>query len=80
MIASVTTNSASVQPAIAQPGSTAAASATGSTAAMNEPTYGTKRSSAPSVPHRIGLGTPISSSPSPMMTPNEALMHSWVRK
>ena len=46
-----------------QPGSTAVASAMGKNAAMNAPMKGTKRISPARMPHRTGLGTPISQSP-----------------
>ena len=77
---SITMYSAAVQIAIDQPGSTAAASAIGSPAAMNEPIYGTKRSSADSIPQSTGFGTPIKYRPTPITKPKVALMPSWVRK
>src|ERR1700722_10456528 len=55
----VTTESTAGQTAIDQPGSTAAASTIGSAAAIHDPTYGTKRNSAPRMPHSSGLGTPM---------------------
>ena len=38
------------------------------------PGVGTNRSTAPTMPQRIGLGTPIKLSPNPMMIPNDALI------
>ena len=74
--ASVATNNATVCSAMPQPGSTAAANKAGSNPAITDPIYGTKRNSAPSVPHSNGLGTPISSIPNPTITPNSAFIPS----
>ena len=63
-----------------QPGKTAAATAAGSSPAMMGPTYGTKRSIAPTTPHSTGEGTPITMRPTAMIAPNVALMPSWARK
>ena len=52
-----------------QPGSTATARASGKAAAITAPMYGTKRSTAARMPHRIGLGIPMSHKPMPITTP-----------
>ncbi len=80
MMVSQTTNSAAVQATIDQPGSTAAASASGRAAEMNAPKYGTNRSRPARIPHRAGIGTPISSRPKPITQPNTAFSASRLRK
>ncbi len=69
---STVTKSAIDQIAMSQPGLTAAASAVASPPAIQMPTYGTSRSKAARMPHRIGLGTPIEKSPAPIATPRAA--------
>ena len=70
MIASLTTNKASVARNMVQPQSmTAAASSSGQIAAMKEPMNGTNRISIASTPHRMGFGTPMNESAMPMTQP-----------
>ena len=63
MAVSRTINSRPVSRTMLQPGSTAAASASGNAAEMRAPIYGTNRKTAPTMPQRMGLGTPITISP-----------------
>ena len=63
-----------------QPGSTAAANATGVTEESIVPIYGMKRNRPAKMPHSNGFGKPITSSPAAMTTPKTAFSPSWVSK
>ena len=69
-----------VQIIIDQPGPTAAANTTASNAAIQVPTYGTKRSKPVSTPNSNAPGTPMIASPIEMTMPTPMLMPSCARK